>query len=105
MEKGIPPTGTQNFGGPLVTKGGVIFIGATRDEYFRAFDKDTGEVLWEFKLPAGGYATPSTYQIKGDQYIVIAAGGGGRVGTKSGDSYISFKLKERRKEYGIGQIK
>lgn len=93
VEKGLPPTGTQNLGGPLVTNGGVIFIGATRDEYFRAFDKENGEVLWEFKLPSGGYATPSTYQIKGTQYIVIAAGGGGRVGTKSGDSYISFRLK------------
>ncbi len=90
--KGIPPTGTQNFGGSLVTAGGLVFIGATADEKFRAFDKTTGELLWEFKLPFGGYATPATYEVDGIQYIVIAAGGGGRVGTTSGDAYVAFSL-------------
>ncbi|MEQ9290326.1 MAG: PQQ-binding-like beta-propeller repeat protein [Cyclobacteriaceae bacterium] len=90
--QGIPPTGTQLFGGGVVTAGGLVFIGASRDEKFRAFDKETGQVLWEYQLPAGGYATPSTYQIDGMQYVVIAAGGGGMQGTKSGDYYMAFKL-------------
>ncbi len=93
--KGIPPTGTQNFGGSLVTSGGLIFIGATADEKLRAIDKKTGEILWEYKLPFGGYATPATYEVNHVQYVVIAAGGGGKVGTKSGDVYIAFKLKSR----------
>ena len=91
-KRGIPTTGTENFGGPLVTKGGLIFIGATKDEQFRAFDKKTGEVLWETDLPAGGYATPATYAIDGRQYVVIAAGGGGKIGTKAGDAYVAFAL-------------
>ena len=90
--KGIPPTGTQNFGGTLVTKGGLVFVGASADEKFRAFDKTTGEILWEYQLPFGGYATPATYEVDGVQYVVIAAGGGGKVGTKSGDVYIAFCL-------------
>lgn len=93
-KKGIPRTGTQLFGGGIVTAGGLIFIGATRDEKFRAIDKKTGEVLWEFQLTAGGYATPSTYAINGEQYVVVAAGGGGLQGTKSGDSYYAFKLRK-----------
>ena len=91
--RGIPPTGTENYGGPVVTAGGLIFIGASKDEKFRAFDKQTGEVLWETKLPAGGYATPSTYQVNGKQYIVIACGGG-KMGTKSGDAYVAFALRD-----------
>ncbi len=93
-KQGIPPTGTQLFGGGIVTAGGLIFIGASRDEKFRAIDKETGEILWEFQLPVGGYATPSTYSINGHQYVVIAAGGGGYQGTKSGDYYYAFKLPE-----------
>ena len=93
IKKGLPPTGTQNLGGPAVTAGGLIFIGATRDENFRAFDKETGKIVWEYKLPAGGYATPSIYEVDGKQYIVIAAGGGGKVGSKSGDAYVAFSLK------------
>ena len=89
--KGFPKTGTENYGGPIVTKGGLIFIGATNDEYFRAFDKKTGAEIWKTKLPAGGYATPITYQIDGKQYLVIACCGG-KMGTKSGDSYIAFAL-------------
>lgn len=90
---GVPPTGTFNLGGSVVTAGGLLFIGATTDEKFRAFDKETGKQLWEYTLPAGGYATPSTYQVNGHQYLVIAAGGGGKAGTASGDSYIAFKLR------------
>ena len=84
--------GTENFGGPILTAGGLVFIGATRDEMFRAFDAATGAILWEAKLPAGGYATPATYSLNGKQYIVIACGGGARLTTKSGDSYVAFAL-------------
>lgn len=94
IERGLPPTGTQNLGGPAVTAGGLVFIGATRDKKFRAFDKDTGEILWEYDLPAGGNATPSVYRVNGRQYIVIAAGGGGKVGTESSDTYVAFTLKD-----------
>ena len=89
--RGIPPTGTENYGGPILTAGGLIFIGASKDEMFRAFDQKTGRELWKTKLPAGGYATPSTYEVKGKQYVVIACGGG-KMGTKSGDAYIAFSL-------------
>jgi quinoprotein glucose dehydrogenase len=90
-KKGIPVTGTENYGGPLVTKGGLVFIAATKDEMIRAFDKKTGKVLWQAPLPAAGYATPATYQIDGKQYIVIACGGG-KIGSRSGDSYVAFSL-------------
>lgn len=93
--QGIPPTGTENYGGPVVTAGGVIFIGASKDEHFRAFDRKTGRELWKTKLPAGGYATPSTYEVNGRQFVVIACGGG-KMGTKSGDAYVAFALPERK---------
>ena len=89
--KGIPQTGTENYGGPVVTAGGLIFIAATYDEKIRAFDKNTGKVVWEYKLPAGGFATPITYMADGKQYVVIAAGGS-RFGLKPGGSYIAFAL-------------
>ncbi|MFL5478082.1 MAG: PQQ-binding-like beta-propeller repeat protein, partial [Gemmatimonadaceae bacterium] len=89
--KGKPVTGTEQYGGPIVTAGGLVFIGATQDEKFRALDKKTGKVLWEATLPAAGYATPCTYSVRGKQYVVIAAGGG-KLGTKSGDSYVAFAL-------------
>lgn len=89
--RGIPPTGTENYGGPVVTAGGLVFIAATKDEKIRAFDKDTGKVLWEAKLPAAGYATPAVYDINGKQYVVIACGGG-KIGSKSGDEYVAFSL-------------
>lgn len=91
--RGRRHTGTENYGGPTITAGGVLFIGATRDEKFRAFDMKTGRVLWETDLPAGGYATPATYSVNGRQYVVIAAGGG-KMGTKSGDAYVAFALPE-----------
>ncbi len=90
--RGIPPTGTQNIGGSVVTAGGLVFIGATQDEKFRAFDKTNGKVLWEAQLPAGGYASPCTYEVKGKQYVIIAAGGGGKPRTRSGDAYVAFAL-------------
>ena len=90
--RGIPQTGTQNIGGSVVTAGGLVFIGATQDEKFRAFDKSTGKVLWEAQLPAGGYASPCTYEVGGKQYVAIAAGGGGKPRTKSGDAFVAFAL-------------
>ena len=92
--KGYPDTGTFNIGGPMVTAGGLVFIGATKDERFRAFDKATGKVLWEYQLDAAGYATPATYAINGRQYVVIAGGGGSKLQTRSGDSYYCFALAE-----------
>lgn len=89
--KGVPVTGTEQYGGPIVTAGGLVFIAATQDEKFRAFDKITGKLLWQTLLPAAGYATPSTYSVRGKQYVVIAAGGG-KLGTKSGDAYVAFAL-------------
>lgn len=92
--RGVPQTGTENFGGTIVTAGGLVFIAATRDEKFRAFDKRTGRVVWEIKLPAGGYATPCTYTWKGRQYVVIPASGGGKLRTPTADSVIAFALPE-----------
>ncbi len=91
MDKGIPATGTDNYGGPLVTASGLIFIAATRDEKFRAIDKQTAKILWQTQLPAAGYATPSTYAVNGKQYVVIACGGG-KLKSKSGDKYVAFSL-------------
>ena len=90
--QGIKNTGTQLFGGGVVTAGGLVFIGASEDEKFRAFDKENGEILWEYQLPVGGYATPAVYEIDGKQFVVIAAGGGGYQKTKEGDYYIAFSL-------------
>jgi len=90
--QGFAPTGTENYGGPVATAGGVLFIAATKDEKIRAFDKETGELLWEAKLPAAGHATPAVYQMNGKQYLVIACGGG--KGTKSGDAYVAFALPD-----------
>ncbi len=89
--KGIPPTGTENYGGPVATAGGVLFIAASLDEHFRAFDMKTGTELFKAKLPAAGYATPATYSVDGKQYVVIACGGG-KLGTRSGDAYVAFSL-------------
>ncbi len=91
-QAGLAPTGTENFGGPLLTAGGVLFIGATRDERFRAFEAATGKLLWEYQLPFGGYATPATYVLDGKQYVVIAATGGGKLGTPVGDAMVAFAL-------------
>ncbi|GGG86216.1 hypothetical protein GCM10007415_19670 [Parapedobacter pyrenivorans] len=90
-ERGIPITGTENYGGPIVTAGGLLFIAATKDNRFRAFDKRTGKLLWEYELPTSGFATPATYELNGKQYVVIACGGG-KLGTNKGDSYVAFAL-------------
>ncbi|MGH8693437.1 MAG: pyrroloquinoline quinone-dependent dehydrogenase [Burkholderiales bacterium] len=93
-ERGLKNTGTENFGGSIVTAGGLVFIASTMDEKFRAFDKVTGKLLWEYQLPAGGYAAPCTYTVNGHQYVVIAAGGGGKPKTKAGDAYVAFALPQ-----------
>ncbi|HTE18974.1 MAG TPA: pyrroloquinoline quinone-dependent dehydrogenase [Armatimonadota bacterium] len=93
--RGVPPTGTENFGGTIVTAGGLVFIGGSQDEKLHAYDKSTGKLLWEHPLPAGGYATPCTYMVDGRQYVVIAAGGGGKLGTKAGDAFVAFALPPR----------
>jgi quinoprotein glucose dehydrogenase len=87
-------TGTENYGGAAVTAGGLLFIAATRDSKFRAFDKLSGKLLWETDLPAPGFATPSVYEADGRQYIVIACGGG-KLGTQSGDAYVAFCLPSK----------
>ncbi len=92
-DKGFAPTGTENYGGPVVTASGLLFIAATKDNKFRAYDKKTGKLLWEYELSASGFATPSTYQVNGKQYIVIACGGT-KLGTSKGDSYVAFALPE-----------
>lgn len=92
--KGTTNTGSENYGGPIVTAGGLVFIGATNyDKKFRAFDKSTGELLWETTLPFSGNATPITYAVDGRQYVVIAAGGGKDVKSPSGGVYVAFVLK------------
>ena len=92
-EQGMKNTGSENYGGPMVTAGGLLFIGATNyDKKFRAFDKSTGKLLWETTLPFSGNATPITYEINGRQYVVIAAGGGKDVKSASGGVYVAFTL-------------
>ncbi|MGB8539707.1 MAG: PQQ-binding-like beta-propeller repeat protein [Acidobacteriaceae bacterium] len=90
--QGLTGTGSENYGGPVVTAGGLLFIGATNyDKVFRALDKTTGKVLWQTTLPAAGNATPSTYEVNGRQYIVIAAGGG-KSPAPTGGSLVAFAL-------------
>lgn len=96
VAKGIQQTGSENYGGAVVTAGGLLFIAATLDEKMHAYDKATGKLLWETQLPAAGYATPATYSVNGKQYVVIACGGG-KLNTKSGDAYVAFALPDKKK--------
>jgi quinoprotein glucose dehydrogenase len=75
-----------------VTAGNVVFSAATMDNYIRAFDAESGKEIWKYELPAGGQATPMTYTLNGKQYVVIAAGGHGKLGTKQGDYVLAFAL-------------
>lgn len=94
--QGMKNTGSQNYGGPVVTAGGLLFIAATNyDKKIRAFDKSTGELLWEATLPFAGNATPATYSVNGRQYVAIAAGGGRDFKGKSGGVYVAFALPEQ----------
>src|SRR5712664_3129157 len=93
--KGQTNTGTENYGGPIVTAGGLLFIGATNfDKKFRAFDKSTGELLWETALPFSANTTPATYAVNGRQFVVIAAGGGKDPKSPSGGVYVTFALPQ-----------
>jgi quinoprotein glucose dehydrogenase len=92
--RGIPKTGTENFGGPTVTAGGLVFCAGTIDSMIRAFDKDTGEELWSAKLPWAGCAPPSVYEVNGREFVVIAATGGGKIETPTGDAYVAFALPQ-----------
>ena len=89
--RGIPLTGTDNYGGPLVTGSGLLFIAASKDGQLRAINKKTGKTIWQSRLPAAGFATPATYSVAGRQYVVIACGGG-KLGRKSGDRYVAYAL-------------
>jgi quinoprotein glucose dehydrogenase len=94
LDKHLPPTGTSNIGGSIVTAGGLVFIGATDDSRFRAFDKDTGKELWMVRVPASAHATPMTFFSKktNKQYVVIAAGGGNKYNDTYSDSLVAFSL-------------
>lgn len=91
VEKGIPQTGSESYGGPVITASGVLLIAGTKDSKLRAYRMKNGELLWETKLPAAGFATPSTYEVNGKQYLVIACGGT-KLGAPKGDSYVAFSL-------------
>lgn len=93
LARGIGNTGSENYGGPVATAGGLIFIAATLDEKLRAFRSRDGKLLWEANLPAAGYATPSVYAVDGRQFVVVACGGG-KLGTPSGDRYVGFALDD-----------
>ena len=90
--QGVKRTGTENYGGAIVTAGGLVLCAGTRDHRIRAFDKDTGAELWSAKLPWVGNAPPATYQVNGRQFVVIAATGGNKLGTPYGDAYVAFAL-------------
>jgi quinoprotein glucose dehydrogenase len=94
-EKRIPQTGSESYGGPVITAGGLLFIAGTKDKKIRAYNKKTGELLWETMLPAAGFATPSTYVVSGKQYVVIACGGT-KLGASKGDSYVAFALPDNK---------
>ncbi|MCE2757690.1 MAG: PQQ-binding-like beta-propeller repeat protein, partial [Chitinophagaceae bacterium] len=94
--KGMPVTGTENYGGGIVTKGGLFLIAATKDNMFRAFDKLTGKLLWEKELPTSSFASSSTYQVNDIQYIVLNVGGT-KLGAKKGDAFIAYRLKNIEK--------
>lgn len=93
--EGVKKTGTENYGGPIVTAGGLVFCAGTRDNKLRAYDKDTGRELWSARLPWTGSAPPASYEANGRQFIVIAATGGNKLGTPYGDAYVAFALPER----------
>ncbi|MDB5031855.1 PQQ-binding-like beta-propeller repeat protein [Mucilaginibacter sp.] len=94
IAKGLPPTGTENHGGAVVTGGGLLFIAATYDENLRAFDTKTGKVIWKYKLPAGGFATPISYMVNGKQYVTIVCGGT-RYNLKPGGTMLTFALPNK----------
>ena len=95
LEQGLSGFGSENYGGPVVTAGGLLFIAATPDKQLRAFDMDDGELLWSTSLPAAGFSTPAVYAVNGKQFIAIAAGGG-KLGQVSGSHYLAFALPDKQ---------
>jgi len=95
--QGLRGTGAENYGGPVVSAGGLVFIAAALDAKLRAFDKRSGELLWEAPLPAAGFATPAVYEAGGRQFVVVAAGGG-KLGRPPGDRWVAFALPEDEEE-------
>ena len=93
LARGLSGLGAENYGGPVATAGGLLFIGATPDSMFRAFDTSSGQVLWQTELPAAGFATPAVYAADGKQFVVIAAGGG-KIGQASGSAYVAYALPQ-----------
>ena len=93
LARGLSGLGAENYGGPVATAGGLLFIGATPDNMFRAFDTSSGQVLWQTELPAVGFATPAVYAAAGKQFVVIAAGGG-KIGQASGSAYVAYALPQ-----------
>lgn len=93
QSQGVPQTGSESYGGPVVTAGGLLFIAGTKDRKLRVYNKKDGELLWETTLPAAGFATPSTYEVDGKQYVAVACGGT-KLGAEKGDSYVAFTLGE-----------
>lgn len=93
LEQGDSGLGSENYGGPITTAGNLLFIAATPDRLFKAYDRRDGKLLWQVELPAAGFATPSTYQVDGRQFVVIAACGG-KLGEPTGSEYIAFALPE-----------
>ncbi len=93
MAKGIPQTGSESYGGPIITQSGLLFIAGTKDSKFRAYEMKTGKLVWETILPAAAFATPSTYEKEGKQYVVIACGGT-KLGAEGGDSYVAYALPD-----------
>ena len=89
---GLPKTGAENFGGAIVTAGGLVFCSGTRDKKIRAFSAETGVELWAAELPLHGTAPPTTYEVDGRQFVVIAAAGGGKLGGPAGDAWVAFAL-------------
>jgi quinoprotein glucose dehydrogenase len=89
--RGVSKTGSHSTGGSVATAGGLVFIAGTMDETFKAFDADSGEIVWEYKLPTGAYANPCSYEVNGKQYITIACGGGKGM-SKPGDEFVTFSL-------------
>src|SRR5204862_2257812 len=92
------PAGSPNLGGPMATASGVIFTGAAVDPHLRAFDSATGNELWTIELPAGAQSTPMTYEWNGRQYIIVCAGGHGKLKSKMGDSVVAFALRRVARE-------
>jgi quinoprotein glucose dehydrogenase len=103
VARGIRHTGSMNYGGTVTTAGGLTFVAATADEKIRAFESRTGRVLWEHELPAAGYATPSIYVTGGRQFVVIAAGGGGKNATRSSDAIVAFALPDAEPRVPAGE--